>query len=78
MKTTYIEELAVLEANTSEPGDLNEIENEVVRSALQDVYAKLGAMQASVDSQSTMLDRRTKIFSPSKGFSFETYNSRGA
>jgi hypothetical protein len=76
MRTTFPAELCVLQANAGSPIDLARIQNEALRLSLEEVRSLLGAQYSQLKQLISMVQRRTAVLSPSKGYSNETYARR--
>lgn len=76
MKDDFPSRLVVLQANQGSPIDLQRIQNESLRLALEEVRSVLTEQKILLQSLNQTLVRRTAILSPAKNFSGESYHNR--
>ena len=76
MKNDFPSCLAVLRANQGSPIDLQRIQNESLRLALEEVRSVLTEQKILLQSLNQTLARRTAVLSPAKQFSGEIYQNR--
>ncbi len=77
MKDIFPVELKKLEDNASNPVDLARVQNEVLRQALERMNDTIQRQSVELSKLHEILDRRTAVMSPTKGFSLETHHERG-
>ena len=77
MKDIFPVELSKLEANAGSPIDLVRIQNEVLRQALEALKTTVEKQNMEVTKLHELLECRTAVMSPTKGFSIDTYQQRG-
>lgn len=76
MKNDFPSSLAILRANQGSPIDLQRIQNESLRLALEEVRSVLTEQKFLLQSLNQTLARRTAVLSPSKNFSGKKYQDR--
>jgi hypothetical protein len=76
MKTTSPLELSVLQANAGNPIDLACIQNDTLRLSLEEVRSLLSAQNNQLKQLTSIVQWRTAVLSPTKGYSNETYACR--
>lgn len=74
MTTTFCTDLAILQANAGNPVDLQRIQDRSIQLAFEEVRALQSKNASEMKKLMTMLDRRTSVLSPTKGFSMDTYH----
>jgi hypothetical protein len=77
MMNVFPKELAALKANIGSPIDLVRIENEQLRQVLQSLRDIIDNQNVELTKLRELLERRTSVMSPTKGFSLETYHRTG-
>jgi hypothetical protein len=77
MKTVFLSELAILQANVGSPVDLMRIQNEAMRQALEENRVQLRELRHELGAMNAVLQRRTAVLSPAKAYSHQTYASSG-
>ncbi|KAJ7771090.1 hypothetical protein DFH07DRAFT_953710 [Mycena maculata] len=73
MTSGYPSTLSGLQASAGNPVDLQRIENIALVSALHQMRDNQTALLRQISAISDMLNRRTSIFTPARGFSSDTY-----
>lgn len=73
MKTDFRTSLSLLKSKEGSPVDLQRIQNESLRLALEEVRSLLVTSNLTLTALCQKMERRTNIFSPTKGFSNTTY-----
>lgn len=76
MKNDFPSGLAVLRANQGSPVDLQRIQNESLRLALEEVRSVLTEQKILLQKLNHTVDRRTAVLSPAKNFSANIYHNR--
>ena len=76
MTTEFATNLALLQAKQGSPIDLQRIQNESLRLALEEVRSLLTEQKMALHALTQKLERRTSVLSPTKAFSNELYDSR--
>ncbi len=76
MKNDFPNSWAVLRANQGSPIDLQRIQNESLRLALEEVRSLLTEQKVLLQSLNQTLARRTAVLSPAKKFSGMKYQDR--
>lgn len=66
-------ELAVLKANAGSPVDLQRLQKRTLQLALEEVRSVQVNQAVTIQKISTLLERRTAVLSPTKGFSQDSY-----
>jgi hypothetical protein len=77
MKSTFLSELAVLQANAGSPVDLARIQTESLRMALEEMRSLLSTQGMELIKLRQMLERRTAVLSPTQGYSVDDYYRTG-
>lgn len=77
MRNTFPSEFSALKASEGSPVDLQRIANESLRKALEEMRCLLVSQSSEMKAMRLMLQRRTAVLSPSKGFSNEAYYNSG-
>ncbi|KAF9062011.1 hypothetical protein BDP27DRAFT_1369177 [Rhodocollybia butyracea] len=73
MKNTFPTALSVIRANAGSPVDLQRIQNESLRLALEEVRVTMNAMNIQLRLLTDQLNRRTQVLSPAQGYSIQQY-----
>uniref|UniRef100_A0A8H8CI32 XPG-I domain-containing protein n=1 Tax=Psilocybe cubensis TaxID=181762 RepID=A0A8H8CI32_PSICU len=73
MKTEYPTSLAHLQANAGSTVDLERIQNNLLRLSLEEMRALLATQAAELKEMRLLIQRRTDVLSPTKGFSNLSY-----
>lgn len=73
MRTTFPTELALLQATRGNPVDLSRIQDECVRTTLEEVRSLIDVHRLEMKQAIQSVLRRTAALSPAKGFSCERY-----
>jgi hypothetical protein len=76
MRTTFPSELCILQANAGNPIDLARIQNEALRLSLEELRSLVSAQNNQLKLLTSIIQRRTAVLSPAKGYSNETYARR--
>ncbi|KAF9072256.1 hypothetical protein BDP27DRAFT_424984 [Rhodocollybia butyracea] len=66
MKTTFLSELSVLRASAGSPIDLQRIQNESLRQAIEEMQVLLTSTHTEIRKLSAQVDHRTQLLSPQK------------
>jgi hypothetical protein len=74
MATTYQSELCALQAQQGSPIDIQRIQDQMIRTAIEEVRALQSKHTNEIGSLIQLMKRRTSVFSPTKGFSTESYH----
>jgi len=74
MATTYQSELCALQAQQGSPIDIQRIQDQMIRTAIEEVRALQSKHTNEIGSLIQLMERRTSVFSPTKGFSTESYH----
>ncbi|KAF8214449.1 hypothetical protein K438DRAFT_1955500 [Mycena galopus ATCC 62051] len=74
MKNDFPTHLAVLQTSAGNPVDLARIENDHLRTALEELRAISNAQWVELKKMRELLERRTAVLSPAQGFSAATYH----
>ncbi|KAJ7620056.1 hypothetical protein FB45DRAFT_1093981 [Roridomyces roridus] len=74
MKTTFPSELALLQAKEGSPEAILQVENAILRRALEDLHKLASKSDSKLDNLAAMIERRTAVLSPAKGFSSTSYH----
>lgn len=74
MKDTFANEYSLAKASKGEPIDLQRIQNEQIRLALEETCSLLQEQNYRSAQMYELLQRRTNALSPATGFTLESYN----
>lgn len=74
MKSDFPTSLALLKANQGSPVDLQRIQTESLRLALEEVRSVLTEQKILLQHLKQTLERRTSVLSPAKNFSSDRYH----
>lgn len=77
MKGTFPSELALLQAKAGSPLDLARIQSELIRQSLEEVRSLWYTATMELGKLRELLERRTAVLSPTKGFSVQQYSESG-
>lgn len=77
MKETFPSELALLQAKAGSPLDLARIQSELIRQSLEEVRSLWYTATMELGKLRQLLERRTAVLSPTKGFTMESYSTSG-
>lgn len=78
MSTTFRSDLSILKASAGSPVDLQRIENETIRVALEEQRVLLSSQATQLKRLTDIIQRRTTVLSPTQGYSQEQYVCSGA
>ncbi|TFK72355.1 hypothetical protein BDN72DRAFT_894862 [Pluteus cervinus] len=76
MRTTFCEELLLLQAAAGSPVDLSRVQDKVVQQALSQIYTISLTQISELRQMHAQFERRTAILSPTKGYSAVTHHAR--
>jgi hypothetical protein len=68
MKTTYPADLCVLQAAAGSPVDMARIADAALRQSLKERRAQLSSQQVKMTHMMQLVERRTAVLSPAKGY----------
>lgn len=77
MTGTFPTQLALVQAHAGNPVDLARLQDTTLRTALEELRALAASQNHELRQLRQLLERRTGVLSPSKGFSNDTYSKRG-
>jgi hypothetical protein len=77
MRTTFRTELSILQANVGSPVDLQRIQNESLRLAIEEIRAVNSSLNGKVHELLQLVERRTSVLSPAKAYSHSDYQKSG-
>jgi hypothetical protein len=77
MSTGYPTELSALQAAVGNPVELERIQNAALVRALSGLRTLLSTVTDEVRELRTIVNRRTAVFTPARGFSSEVYHRNG-
>lgn len=78
MKTEFPTQLSLLQANAGSPVDLTRIQNESLRTEMEELRCISNAQALELKKLRELFERRTAVLSPAKGFSASNYHRNGA
>jgi hypothetical protein len=73
MSTTYQSELSALRAQEGSPIDIQRLQDQLLRTALEELRALQAKNSSEIGSLLQLVNRRTAALSPTKGFSTQSY-----
>jgi hypothetical protein len=73
MKTTFPSELTILQSAAGNPVDMARIADAALRQSLEEMRAQLSSQQVKMAQMMRLLERRTAVLSPAKGYSNAAY-----
>ncbi|KAF9065976.1 hypothetical protein BDP27DRAFT_1297792 [Rhodocollybia butyracea] len=74
MRSTFPTDLSLLKANAGNPLDLERLQNDILQRELSAMNATLQSQSAQISRLLQIVERRTEIFSPAKGYSIAKYH----
>ncbi|KAJ6513969.1 hypothetical protein DFH09DRAFT_1197104 [Mycena vulgaris] len=74
MANEFPTQLSLLQANAGNPVDLTRIQNEFLRTALEELRSISSAQQIELRKLRELFERRTAVLSPAQGFSAANYH----
>ncbi|KAJ7202449.1 hypothetical protein C8J57DRAFT_1622921 [Mycena rebaudengoi] len=78
MKTEFPTQLSLLQANAGSPVDLTRIQNESLRTEMEELRCISNAQALELKKLRELFERRTAVLSPAKGFSASNYHRNAA